>query len=252
MNVWYARRSILLGLEPFCSAARFRPVCRSGAPALRRHTTHTHTNGLKEMAEDTPTATELNLEKELADWLSLSEQGHAAYGRRKLVPAELKFKDAVAIVERLCNEPAYKDDEELKSKLGKSLNNLGAVYHAQGKFGLAEEAYQKALDLKIQLFGDEHFETAPCYQNLAAVHSARVQYDKAEPLYLKAIAIKEKHYGKDSEELLTPLKNLLMLLDKMERKEEAEPLRERIKNLEPPPVNPGDIWQSVQLIKKDN
>lgn len=215
------------------------------------HATHTHTNGLRKMAEETATATELDLEKELADWLSVSEQGHAAYGRRKLVPAELKFKEAVAILEKVCNEPAYKEDEELKGKLAKSLNNLGAVYHAQGKFGLAEEAYQKALELKVQLFGEEHFETAPCYQNLAAVHSARVQYDKAEPLYLKAISIKEKHYGESSEELLTPLKNLLMLFDKMERKEEAEPLRERIKNLEPPPVNPGDIWQSVQLIKKD-
>jgi tetratricopeptide (TPR) repeat protein len=202
------------------------------------------------MADET-TATELDLEKELAEWLSVSEQGHAAYGRRKLVPAELKFKDAVAILERVIAEPAYRDDGELKGKLGKSLNNLGAVYHAQGKFGLAEEAYQKALDLKVQLFGAEHFETAPCYQNLAAVHSARAQYEKAEPLYLKAIAIKEKEYGKSSEELLTPLKNLLMLMQKMERTEEAAPIEERIKQIEPPPANPGDIWQSVQLIKKE-
>ncbi len=203
------------------------------------------------MAEETPTATELDLEKELADWLSVSEQGHAAYGRRKLVPAELKFKEAVEIVEKLCNEPAHKDDEELKGKLGKSLNNLGAVYHAQGKFGLAEEAYQKALDLKIQLFGEEHFETAFCFQNLAAVHSARKQFDKAEPLYQRAIAIKEKTYGENSEELLTSLKNLLMLFQKMERTAEAEALEQRIKSIEPPPANPGDIWQSVQLIKKE-
>ncbi len=203
------------------------------------------------MAEETPTSTELDLEKELADWLSVSEQGHAAFGRRKLVPAELKFKEAVAIVEKLCNEPAYKNDEELKAKHGKSLNNLGAVYHAQGKFGLAEEAYQKALELKIQLFGEEHYETAFCFQNLAAVHSARAQFDKAEPLYLKAISIKEKTYGENSEELLTSLKNLLMLFQKMERKEEAEKLEARIKAIEPPPANPGDIWQSVQLIKKE-
>jgi tetratricopeptide (TPR) repeat protein len=205
----------------------------------------------QQMAEETPTATELDMEKELADWLSVSEQGHAAFGRRKLVPAELKFKEAVAIVEKLSNEPAYKNDEELKGKLGKSLNNLGAVYHAQGKFGLAEEAYQKALYLKIQLFGEEHFETAPCFQNLAAVHSARAQYDKAEPLYLKAISIKEKTYGEGSEELLTPLRNLLKLMEKMERKTEAEALEARIKAIEPPPANPGDIWQSVQLIKKE-
>jgi tetratricopeptide (TPR) repeat protein len=203
------------------------------------------------MAEETPTATELDLEKELADWLSVSEQGHAAYGRRKLVPAELKFKEAVAIAEKLCKEPTHKNDEELQGKLGKSLNNLGAVYHAQGKFGLAEEAYQKALDLKIQLFGEEHYETAFCFQNLAAVHSARAQFDKAEPLYLKAISIKEKTYGENSEELLTSLKNLLMLFQKMERKEEAEKLEARIKAIEPPPANPGDIWQSVQLIKKE-
>jgi len=215
------------------------------------YATHTHTNGLRKMAEETATATELDLDRELADWLSVSEQGHAAYGRRKLVPAELKFKEAVAILEKVLNDQAYKEDAELKGKLAKSLNNLGAVYHAQGKFGLAEEAYQKALEIKVQLFGEDHFETAPCYQNLAAVHSARVQYDKAEPLYLRAISIKEKHYGENSEELLTPLKNLLMLFDKMERKEESEPLRERIKSLEPPPANPGDIWQSVQLIKKD-
>jgi tetratricopeptide (TPR) repeat protein len=203
------------------------------------------------MAEEIPTATELDLEKELKDWLSVSEQGHAAFGRRKLVPAELKFKEAVSIAEKLCNEPANKNDDELKAKHGKSLNNLGAVYHAQGKFGLAEEAYRKALDLKIQLFGEEHFETAPCFQNLAAVHSARAQYDKAEPLYLKAISIKEKAYGETSEELLTPLKNLLMLFQKMERSAEAEKLESRIKSIEPPPANPGDIWQSVQLIKKE-
>lgn len=204
------------------------------------------------MAEETPTATELDLEKELADWLSVSEQGHAAYGRRKLVPAELKFKEAVAIAEKLCNEPKYKNDEEMQGKLSKSLNNLGAVYHAQGKFGLAEEAYQKALELKTRLFGEEHYETAFCFQNLAAVHSARKQYDQAEPLYLKAISIKEKTHGENSEELLTSLKNLLMLFQKMDRKEEAEKLEARIKSIEPPPANPGDIWQSVQLIKKEN
>ncbi len=203
------------------------------------------------MAEETRTETDLDLEKELADWLTVSEMGHAAYGRRKLVPAELKFKEAVEIAEKLCNAPAYKDDEELKGKLAKSLNNLGAVYHAQGKFALAEEAYKKALDLKVQLFGEEHFETAPLYQNLAAFHSARVQYDKAEPLYRRAISIKEKHYGENSQELLIPLKNLLMLMQKQERKDEAASLEARIKDIEPPPVNPGDIWQSVQLIKKE-
>ncbi|MBA3857299.1 MAG: hypothetical protein C0507_10370 [Cyanobacteria bacterium PR.3.49] len=222
---------ILNGLAPICSA-------------------ESYWQSTGEVMADETTATEIDLEKELAEWLSVSEQGHAAYGRRKLVPAELRFKDAVGILERVIAEPTYKDDEELKSKLGKSLNNLGAIYHAQGKFGLAEEAYQKALDLKVQLFGEEHFETAPCYQNLAAVHSARAQYEKAEPLYLKAIAIKEKEYGKNSEELLTPLKNLLMLMQKMERSQEAASLEERIKQIEPPPANPGDIWQSVQLIKK--
>ncbi|MCC7530467.1 MAG: tetratricopeptide repeat protein [Candidatus Melainabacteria bacterium] len=203
------------------------------------------------MAEENQTASELDLEKELAYWLLVSEQGHAAFGRRKLVPAELKFKEAVAIAEKFCSEPGYENDEELQAKYSRSLNNLGAVYHAQGKFGLAEGAYQKALDLKVQLFGEEHFETAPCLQNLAAVHSARKQYDKAEPLYLKAISIKEKAYGETSEDLLTPLKNLLMLLQKMERATEAEKLEARIRAIEPPPANPGDIWQSVQLIKKE-
>lgn len=206
----------------------------------------------RHMVEESPAESLIDLEKELADWLSVSEMAHAAYGRRKLVPAELKFKEAVEILEKVCADPLYKNDEELQGKLGKSLNNLGAVYHAQGKFGLAEEAHQKALDLKIKLFGEGHFETAPCYQNLAAVHSARAQYDKAEPLYLKAIAIKEKHFGEDSEELLTPLKNLAMLMQKMERKEEAAVIEARVKKLEPPAENPGDIWQSVQLIKKDS
>jgi hypothetical protein len=42
-----------------------------------------------------------------------------------------------------------------------------------------------------------------------------------------------------------------MLMQKMERTEEAAPIEERIKQIEPPPANPGDIWQSVQLIKKE-
>ncbi|MBC8000201.1 MAG: tetratricopeptide repeat protein [Leptolyngbya sp.] len=201
------------------------------------------------MAEESSVA--VNFDKDLADWLALSEQAHDAYGRRKLVPAEIKFKEAIQILERVCADELHKDDAELKAKLAKSHNNLGAIYHAQGKFGLAEESYAQAMKLKVELFGEDHFEIAPCYQNLAAVHSARVQYDKAEPLYRRAIAIKEKEYGNDSPELLTPLKNLLMLCKKQERIAEIALLEKRIKSIEPPEVNPGDLWQSIALKSKD-
>lgn len=171
-------------------------------------------------------------EKEVAEWQALSEAGHEAYGRKKLVVSEEKFVAALKLAESWNEKDSLKESDDVKGRLSKTLNNLGAIYHAQGKYGMAEEAYNRALAIKEKLFGAEHTEVAVCLQNLAAVFSARGMLDKASPLYEKALAIKESAFGEMHPDLLTVLKNYELLLRRLRRKEESEKVLARIKQIE--------------------
>ena len=179
--------------------------------------------------------TQHQLEKEdsLAEWENLVNEGNSLFGERRYSQAEMRFVSALRIMEKATSVDALAglgDEEKISrnSNLAKSLNNLAAIYHAQGKYSMADDLWQRCLPLKQELFGQKHLEVAVVLHNLAALNSARKSYDKAEALYKEAREIKELHLGMLHPDLIPLLENYSLLLKKQERLGESQQLVERI------------------------
>jgi tetratricopeptide (TPR) repeat protein len=169
---------------------------------------------------------------DLANWRSLSQEGFTAFEKRRYSQAEVKFQEALKLAENLSHGKearAAKDESDRQDieRLTKSLNNLAALYHLQGKYEMAEAMYDRCLDLKLELHGDDHLEVAVNLHNLAALSCAKLRWEKAEILYIRALEIREKHLGKEHGDLVPILKNYAIMLRKVRREEEAKSLDDR-------------------------
>ena len=69
------------------------------------------------------------------------------------------------------------------------LNNLAALYRAQGQYAKAEPLYQRALAIREKALGAAHPQVAMSLNNLAEFYDNQGRYAKAEPLYQRALAI---------------------------------------------------------------
>ena len=171
-------------------------------------------------------------EAELINWQALSDEGFKAFEKRRYSQAEVKFQDALKLAESLAHgKEAGKVKEESDKldveRLTKSLNNLAALYHLQGKYEMAEAMYDRCLDLKLALYGDDHLEVAVNLHNLAALSCAKMRWEKAEILYTRALEIREKHLGDKHADLLPILKNYAIMLRKIKRDDDAKAVEER-------------------------
>ncbi len=172
-----------------------------------------------------------------AEWKRLVEEGNAAFQIERYAVSETTFVKALELAEKLFDDSketqSGSDSAECpKVRLTKSLNNLAALYHVQGKYGLAEQLYERCLDLKLELYGEEHLETAVNLHNLAVLYSAKRTYLKAELLYKRALEIRDKLLGQSHPDLIPVLRNYALLLKKTKRMEESRMLEERASAIE--------------------
>ncbi|MBX9668453.1 MAG: tetratricopeptide repeat protein [Candidatus Obscuribacterales bacterium] len=172
-----------------------------------------------------------------AEWKRLVEEGNAAFQIERYSVAETTFVKALEIAEKLFEDSkgsssVYDAADCPKVRLTKSLNNLAALYHVQGKYGLAEQLYERCLDLKLELYGEDHLETAVNLHNLAVLYSAKRTYLKAELLYKRALDIRDKLLGDSHPDLVPVLRNYALLLKKTQRMEESRVLEERASAIE--------------------
>lgn len=107
-----------------------------------------------------------------------------------------------------------------------TLNNLGAVYFAQGRYDDAEGNFTQALAIHEGLLGPEHPEVAKNLNNLAQVFLLLRRFDDAERLLVRAVAIFEGALG-PVEETATSLHTLAALYVASGRYLEAESLLRR-------------------------
>ena len=109
-----------------------------------------------------------------------------------------------------------------------SVNNLAALYDAQGRYGEAEPLYKRALAGYEAARGPAHPETLRGVNNLAFLYQAQGRYGEAEPLYKRALAGNEAALGPVHPNTLTSVNNLAFLYDAQGRYGEAEPLYKRV------------------------
>ncbi len=156
-------------------------------------------------------------------WKACVEAGNAAYADGRVTQAETHFLEAVKQAEE------FGPDD---SRLALSLNNLAAVYHTQGKYQMAEPLYQRSLDIKTRILGEEHPDVALNIHNLAVLYSARRMYPVAEKHYKRAIDLKSKIYGQDHQELLSTLRYYAQLLKVLNRPVEMTLVEGRMKEIQ--------------------
>ena len=99
--------------------------------------------------------------------------------------AQDALEKAAQVFERMGNQGDY----------ATTLNNLAALYQAQGNYAQAEPLYQRALAIYEQVLGPQHPDTASSLNNLAGLYQAQGKYEQAERLYERALAIREQQLG---------------------------------------------------------
>jgi eukaryotic-like serine/threonine-protein kinase len=92
-----------------------------------------------------------------------------------------------------------------------SMNNLAALYEAQGQYEKAERLFTQALDAHRRLLGIEHPDTLKSMNNMAFLYEGRGQYEKAEPMYLQMLEVKRRVLGAEHPETLKSMNNLAAL-----------------------------------------
>lgn len=156
------------------------------------------------------------------DWQASFDAGVAAFERGRYAKAEEAFVAAMKVAE------SFPDSDP---RLAKTLNNMAALCHTQGKFQMAEDYYVKSLAIHERNHGQEHPEVAINLHNLAVLYSATRKYEQAEPLYKRALAIREQVNGADHPDLVPVLVNYAQLLRRLGRDAEAAELELRGKKI---------------------
>ena len=101
---------------------------------------------------------------------------------------------------------------------------MGDYLLERGEYALADPLLRKALDLRRNLLGDEHEDTAASLDRAARTHELQGRYGEAEPLYQDALAMRKRLLGDEHPSVAQSLNNLAVLYYNQGRYGEAEPL----------------------------
>jgi CHAT domain-containing protein/Flp pilus assembly protein TadD len=166
-------------------------------------------------------ATAQDRESQLAEAKQLNAQAFTLYNAGR-------YNEAVALLERALaiREKVFGNEDPAVAKL---LNNLGAVYDAQGDYARAESSYLRALAIQEKALNAEYTTTfvrdvAQSLDNLAGLYRTKGDYARAEPMHLRALAITEKEFGPEDPDVARALYNLAALYDMKGDYARAEPL----------------------------
>ena len=100
-------------------------------------------------------------------------------------------------------------------------HELAAVYGNLGHYREAEECCQKALVLRLDIYGKQHPVTARSYEQMADLYALQGKYEEAETTYRRELSIYEETLGKAHSGTAVCYKKLVRLLEKQGRHTEA-------------------------------
>ncbi len=106
-------------------------------------------------------------------WDSIMADAAKAYQQADYAQAEKLLLAALKEAEKF---------GEQDPRLATSLNNLAALYHAQGKYAQAEPLQRRALAILEKTQGPEHPNVASSLNNLAELYREQGKYEQAKPL----------------------------------------------------------------------
>jgi transcriptional regulator with XRE-family HTH domain len=109
------------------------------------------------------------------------------------------------------------------------INKTGKYLEERTQFEVAEQLYRRALELDIQLYGNEHITIVKDIGNIATLYERQGKYELAERKYREAL-FKADKIGLENYDL-SLVRNYIALLQKMERERDAEEWKQRMRHL---------------------
>ena len=108
-----------------------------------------------------------------------------------------------------CNFLHFLDDSQNdKSIMAHTYNILGKAYNNLDQCSQAKEYTEKALTIRIEIYGEHHGDVATSYNNLGNVYSRLGHYTEAKLHYEKALMLRKEIYGEHHGVVATTYNNL--------------------------------------------
>ena len=122
------------------------------------------------------------------------------------------YAEAEQLLQRALREAEQVGPDD--PRVATAANNLGLLYHDQGRLQEAQSLYTRALAIWEQHVGPEHEDVAAALNNLAEIAHAEGDWARAEPLYERVLAIERKVLGAAHPDVAISLNNLAELYRK--------------------------------------
>ncbi len=178
--------------------------------------------GVPASADDPPKKLSAEERKQLEEQrMELNTAGFKAYQANEYGDAQKALEQSLAVARRLYPNADFPDGH---ANLSNSLNNLGFLHQAQGKYATAEALLKEALDTKKRLFKGDHTSVAIGLNNLAALYQDQGNLANAEPLYEESLAMCKRLFKDDHVDVARSLGNLGALYQHRGQLDKAEPL----------------------------
>ena len=87
-------------------------------------------------------------------------------------------------------------------------NNIGFVYSEQGNYTQALSYYEKALQIQLQIYGEQHPSVATSYNNIGSVHYEQGDYTRALEYYEKALQIRLQFFDEQHPDVAVSYNNI--------------------------------------------
>lgn len=157
--------------------------------------------------------------EDLAD--SLLNLSNQKFGQNQLEEAETLFRYSL-LTEAEQIWPGH-------PLVAENVQLLGDLYRAQQMPLEAEFLYSKALEIRRQVFGEQHLDVAVSAHSLGCLLSDLKKFDQAEPYLKLAVDIRSRSGFPPA--LATSLKAYALCLEKLKRDQEAKSLYERCQKI---------------------
>lgn len=137
----------------------------------------------------------------------------------KIIDKEPDFRNKKenTIIKNLSSFQESKDNSNSKRNLdiiADLCGNYGELYNNLGNLNKAEEFYKKSMEIKLEIFGEHHSETADAFNNMGSLYCDKGELEKAEEYYKKSLEITLGLFGENSDAAIT-MNNLGSLYQKM-------------------------------------
>lgn len=166
----------------------------------------------RQMSSPSPLDTTMPADKNLS-WKELQEKAEQALARGHVDVALNILNQAVIVAEQAPGQAG---------NLTNSLDRIGEILYEIEKYGQAEMAWWRSLQIKLGALGSFHPAIAHSANNLAKLHYLLGRYSEAESYTKKCIKIYQRCYGSEHTSIATCMHNLASLYHVQGRYPEAE------------------------------